>query len=310
MMPFIAEWMWQHEAIFLEEPTTPGFEQMLTGELSINDYLLSTDVEYPVFSRGMCRLLRELNAEGKKIHQVEPFIESLLHIHGFFADGHGPGDMDPNSIHFHVYRAERAATGALLAYYQTVAVDSFEKAVEAVIKFARTDAARFRLRDSLRAQALSTLVPNYASSYIESGLIHYRLWRLLQDRLRSQARVRPVFLADAALRSMGEKGTLYGPGDQLTLVYIFHPTISQPVWEKLLAARSMIYSKVLEKQELDEEGGTFPHLRDELACIRAVRQLSIDDCHHLFALIRRSSSSEARQLVGAFLAVPERYPRN
>jgi hypothetical protein len=72
----------------------------------------------------------------------------------------------------------------------------------------------------------------------------------------------------------------------------------------------MLYSKILEKQESDEEGGTFPHLRDELASIRAVRQLSIDDCRHLFPLIRRASSSEARQCVAAFSAMPALSPRN
>jgi hypothetical protein len=283
---------------------------MIRGELSVDDYLLPIDVEYPAFSRDMCCLLRELHAEGKKISQVEPFIESLLSIHEFFAEGHKPEDLTKNSIHFYVYRAERAATGALLAYYQTVGTGTFEEAIEAIIRFARADAARFRLRDSLRAQALVSLVQEYPSSYIESGLIHYQLWRLLRDRLPSHVQVQPLFLADAALKSMGEKGHLYGPGDQLTLLYIFHPTISQPGWEKLLAARSMIYSKILEKQELDDTSGTFQHLRDELACIRAVRQLSIDDCRHLFPLIRRARSSEARQLVGSFLAVPERSPRN
>ena len=110
---------------------------------------------------------------------------------------------------------------------------------------------------------------------------------------------------------MGEKGNLYGPGDQLTLLYIFHPTISQHEWEKLLAARSMIYSKILAKEELDDRSGTFPHLRDELACIQAVRHLSIDDCRLLFSLIRRASSSDARQRVTAFLsAVPERLPEH
>jgi len=197
-----------------------------------------------------------------------------------------------------------------LAYYQTVGTGTFEKAIEAIIRFARADAARFRLRDSLRAQALVSLFQEYPSSYIESGLIHYQLWRLLRDRLPSHVRVQPLFLADAALKSMGAKGHLYGPGDQLTLLYIFHPTISQPEWERLFAARSMIYSKILEKQESDEEGGKFPHLRDELACIRAVRQLSIDDCRHLFPLIRRASSPEARQLVATFLAMPELSPRN
>ena len=216
MIPLISEAMRGPEAIFLEEPPAPGFDQMIRGELSVDDYLLPIDVEYPAFSRDMCCLLRELHAEGKKIYQVEPFIESLLSIHEFFADGHKPDDLTKNSIHFYVYHAERAATGALLAYYQTVGTGTFEKAIEAIIRFARADAARFRLRDSLRAQALVSLVQEYPSSYIESGLIHYQLWRLLRDRLPSHVRVQPLFLADAALKSMGEKGHLiraWGPVD-------------------------------------------------------------------------------------------------
>jgi hypothetical protein len=55
----------------------------------------------------------------------------------------------------------------------------------------------------------------------------------------------------------------------LTLLYIFHPTLSQLGREMLLEARSMIYSKFLEKFESDEDGGTFPHLRDELAFRKA-----------------------------------------
>lgn len=305
MIPMISEAMRRHDAVFLEEPPAPGFDRMIRGKLSVDDYLLPIDVEYPRFSREMCRLLRELHAEGKKLHQVEPFIESLVHIHELFADGGRPDDLSRDSIHFHVYRAERAATGALLAYYQTVAAGSFENSIEAVIRFARADAARFRLRDSLRAQALVSLVQEYPSSYVEAGLIHYHLWRLLRERLRTRAQVRPIFLAGAALQSLGENGHIFGPGDQLTLLYIFHPAISQPAREKLLAARSMIYSKILEKQEMVDDEQPFPHLRDELACIRAVRKLSIDDCRSLFPRIRRASSLEARRLVAAFQTMPE-----
>ncbi len=247
MIPLIAEAMRRHEALFLEEPPAPGFDQMIREELSVDDYLLPIDVEYPAFSREMCRLLRELHAEGKKIYQVEPFIESLLSIHEFLAEGRKPDDQDRNSIHFYVYRAERAATGALLAYYQTVGSGAFDEAIEAIIRFARADVASFRLRDSLRAQALVPLVQEHPSSYIESGLIHYQLWRLLRARLPSHVRVQPLFLADAALSAMGEKGHFYGPGDQLTLLYLFHPAILLPEREKLLAARSIIYSKILEK---------------------------------------------------------------
>jgi len=39
---------------------------------------------------------------------VEPFIESLIHIHELFADGRRPDDLARDSIHFHVYQAERA----------------------------------------------------------------------------------------------------------------------------------------------------------------------------------------------------------
>ena len=301
MIPWIAERMRQHEAIFLEEPGSPDFQQMLSGALPIEHYLLPLDVEYPDFSRRMCMLQRELHAEGKAIHQVEPYVETLIHIQEFFAEGGRPADIAPGSLAYHVYRAEKAATAALLAYYQTVATGPFEDAVYSVLRFARVDAARFRLRDSLRAQEMARLIPKYRSSYVEAGLMHYPLWRLLRRSLPSSARVSPVFLAHAAQTASTEKGHLYGPGDQLTFLYIFHPAISQPEREKLLAARSMVYSKILEKNELDEKLDTFPHLRDELACIRAIRQLSLEDCKHLFPLIRRADTQEARRVITELL---------
>ena len=97
MIPLISEAMRRPEAVFLEEPPTPGFDQMLRRELSVDDYLLPIDAEYPAFSRDMCCLLRELHSEGKKIYQVEPFIESLLSIHEFFAEGRKPDDLSKNS---------------------------------------------------------------------------------------------------------------------------------------------------------------------------------------------------------------------
>jgi hypothetical protein len=301
MIPWIAERMRQHEAVFLEEPGSPEFRRMLSGGLAIGDYLLPMDVEYPDFSRAMCLLQRELHAEGKAMFQVEPFIETLIHIQEFFADGGRPDGLSPDSLEYHVYKAEKAATAALLAYYQTVVTGPFEDAVDSVLRFARVDAARFRLRDSLRAQELARLIPKYGTSYVEAGLMHYQLWRLLRRLLPSAARVSPVFLANAARPSLSEKGHLYAPGDQLTFLYIFHPAISQPELEKLLGARSMVYSKILKKNELDERLETFPHLRDELACIRAIRQLSLEDCKRLFPLIRRAGTLEARGIITEFL---------
>jgi hypothetical protein len=302
MIPLISNWMLRHEAIFLEEPPDPDFEQMLSGSLAVDDYLSLLDVEYPTFSQQMCKLLRELKAKGKHIFQVEPFWEILLSIHEFFVEGHHPGEIQKDSVQYPVYLAERNATQALLAYYQTVMAGSFDDTIRAIIRFARVDAARFGLRDSLRAQALAPLIKEYPSAFIEAGVIHYPLWRLLRRQVQPYHRVQLIFIADAALHTLGKKGHLFGPGDLLTLMYIFHPTVAQPKREALLAARSLIYSKIAAKEESTEDLNTLPHLRDELACIQIARRLSIDDCRRLFPLVRGAASSDARQIVAEYLA--------
>jgi len=294
MIPYMADWMRRHDAIFLEEPPAAGFAQMLTGELAVNDYLRELDVEYPAFSRNLCYLLQELKAEGMKIFQIEPFLEILLNIHEYFAEGHRPEELNKSSVQYPVYLAERNATGALLAYYQIVMSGSFEASIEAIKQFARLDAARFRLRDSLRAQALAPLIKEYPSTFIEAGVIHYPLWRLLRRRVPPYHRVQLIFIADAALHTLGKKGHLFGPGDLLTMMYIFHPTVAQPKREALLAARSLIYSKLVAKEESTEDLNSLPHLRDELACIQIARRLSTDDCRRLFPLVRGATSSDAR----------------
>ncbi len=309
MIPLIADRMRRHDAIFLEEPPADGFESMLAGGLAVDDYLRPLDVEYPAFSRDMCYLLRKLRAKGKKIFQVEPFLEILLGIHEFFADGHGPAELNKNSVQYPVYLAERNATKALLDYYQTAMTGSFEDAIGAVKQFARMDAARFRLRDSLRAQELYLNVGKYSSSYIEAGVIHYPLWRLLRKQMLQPEKVQMMHLADEALKTMGDKGHLYGPGDQLTLLYVFHPNLATTRREALLAARSIIFSKINEKEELTDDLSGFPHLRDELACIRTIQQLDLDDCRRIFPLVRRAKSSEARQLVAQHLAASRQQIR-
>ena len=97
MIPIMAGLMKEHEAVFLEEPPAEGFEEMLAGTLSVDDYLWPMDVEYPLFSRAMCQRLRELKAEGKQIFQVEPFLAALLDIHDFFAEGGTPQDLPRDS---------------------------------------------------------------------------------------------------------------------------------------------------------------------------------------------------------------------
>lgn len=302
MIPLIFDRMECHEAIILEEPPDTGFERMLAGRLAVDEYLMQLDVEYPAFSRNMCYLLRELRARGKQIFQVEPFLEILWGVHELFAEGHHPAKLKKNSIQYPVYLVERNATRALLDYYQTVMAGSFDDTIGAIIRFARMDAARFNLRDSLRAQALKSLIGKFTSTYVEAGMMHYPLYRLLGQQVSPSLQVRPLFLVNRALKKIGKAGHLYGPGDLLTLLYIFHPKIAASTRQQLLAARSLIYTKIIAKEEKLDSQNTFPHLRDELDCIRTVQRLSLNDCRRLFPLVRRAKTSDAHQIVGQYLS--------
>jgi hypothetical protein len=304
-----ADLMQRHEVIFLEEPPAPGLKEMLEGVLPVDDYLLPAEVEYPEFSRSMCRLLRELYRKGKTVIQVEPFLENLLAIHTFFSQDHRPDELKPRSLQHQVYLAEKEATRALLDYYQTVMNGSFSAAIEAIIEFARVDAARFRLRDRLRADALATHLSGWSTAYIEAGAMHYAMYPMIRKRMPGSFRIKPVFLAHRALQTLGAKGHLFGPGDQLTLMYLFHPEISGTLKEALLAARALIYTKLIEKEELSADLKTFPHVRNELACIRSVEGLGLNDCERLFPLIRRVSSADARIIVDDYFRKVKKQPR-
>ena len=302
MIPVMLEQMHNHDIIVLEEPPSPDFGAMLNGGMTIDDYLSTLDLEFPAFSHRMCGILRKLHREGKKIFQVEPFLKFLVDIHEFFSDGNEPDDISKNSIRYLVYVAERNATGALLSYYHTVMSGTFEQTVGAVKRFARKDAERFRLRDSLRAQALGSFIDNYPSVFIEAGLIHYQLWMQLRRQMKGSSRLKLVFLANGVLKRSGIKGHLYGPGDQLTLMNVFRPNLRETERETLLAARSLIYSKIITKNELTDNLNTLTHLRDELKCIDMVRRLNLEDCRRLFPLIRGAVTTQAYQIVSKYLA--------
>jgi hypothetical protein len=299
-LAFSAPLMERHDTIFLEEPPTPGFQSLLHGTLAIEDYLLTVDMEFPEFARKTCVLLQQLHRKGKKIYQVEPFLEVLAGIHDTFADGGAPSDLPEDSIQYTVYQAEKKATGALLEYYQTVLRGSFEVTVETVKKFARADAARLLLRDSLRAKALARKMVKHPSAYVEAGYIHYSLWVKLARALDSGSRPKPIFLMAPVVKPLLGKRQVLGPGDRLTLLYLFHPQI-RGVHVDLLAAQSLVFIKLLEKEEIQEGNHPYPHTQDEVNALRMTESLSLDDCKRLFSDIRLAKTQEARAIVHAYL---------
>lgn len=117
-------------------------------------------------------------------------------------------------------------------------------------------------------------------------------------------RVKPVFLDRLVAKDAGPRQQLYSPGDQLTLSYIFHPRKADIEHETRLAARSIIYSKIIHKEENTENSKAFVHITDEKACIRMVKKLSINDCWRLYGFIRKVQTIEALRIVENFLEPP------
>jgi hypothetical protein len=294
------ELMDRHEAVILEEPPDDRFRRMLSGKLSIDSYLETLDLEYPEFSRRMSKTLRELHGAGKKLYQVEPFLEKLLEIHELFAEGGSPADLKEGTNLHKIYAAERNATSALIDFYRVSVRGTFEKTVDAVKRFARADAQRFMLRDRMRADAIVEVLIPQGTYYIEAGQIHYALWRELKRRLPADYLLTVTFLMAEAVREMGYRGHLYGPGDLLTLLYLFHPNRNSRE-EDLFAARALIYNKLIAKEEIVKITDPYPHTRDELETAATVRNLSMTDCRRLFYLIRRTSTDTARDMVRHYL---------
>lgn len=295
-LPFAAEQMQSHEAILLEEPETQGFEQMLKDNLSIENYLCETDFEYPEFSRRACELFQTLYQNGKQLFQVDPFITQLNAIHEFFASGGKPHEIEPNTPLGLVYNAERDYSAALLAYYEKCLTAPFDKVVGLVKRFAREDARRTRLRDQMRAEAIVALIPPYEAVYVEAGLLHLSLLNRLAKGLPAEYCLRPVYLMAPVVRQLNSRRQALGPGDKLTLLYTYRPDSTQPRAHRL-AAQSLIYTKIIIKEEMAGPANTFPHTRNEVESSTLVERLSYRDCEKLYALIKHRTRQEALQIV-------------
>lgn len=300
-LPPALELMARQEAVVLEEAPEADFTAVLAGDLRIDDYLADKEVEFPRYSREQLLGLRRLYEQGVQVLQVEPYLERLIGIHEALAAGQQRAAVEGRAEFREVYAAESRATAALLRFYRLAHTASFPEVVAAVQDFARADAARFRLRDSLRAAAIATLVHDFRRLYVEAGYIHLYLVRSLRRRLARRARVRPVFLLAARSRALMGRPRPLGPGDLLTLKYIFGQAMSSDA-AALLAAQSLIHIQLLNKDELLPGPETAPHLADEARAWRLSTALSYQDCQHLYPRVRRLAPAEAVAEVEGYLA--------
>ena len=130
--------------------------------------------------------------------------------------------------------------------------------------------------------------------------MHYALRGELTKVLAGRARVKPVFLMASIVKPLLGKRQAFGPGDILTLLYLYHPKI-RGAQVDLLAARSLVYIKLLEKQEMEEEDGLYPNTHNEVKTIQMTQTLTFEDCKRLYSKIRLAKSDEALYIVQTYL---------
>jgi hypothetical protein len=297
-LPLSQPLMEAHAQIVLEEPPHPLFSEMVRGRISTDEYLFDQDVEYPAFSHQQCDLLRSLFKADKELIQIEPYLDYLIEVQDFFAEGGGPHDLDRSTVDYQVYLREKEATRALIDYYQAVRGDDFTKLIESIKTFARADARRFELRDHLRAEAIAKSLDDRRSTCVEAGPMHLLLFHHLRSLMPPGWSIKPVFVEHYGLNALGLKSGLYGPGDKLTVHYLFNRTLP-PETADLLCARTLVFMKIVHKEEFPDRQGPFPHLRNENRAAALVNRLSFSRCRELFTQIRDKTEEEALALVSA-----------
>mgnify|MGYP000187961274 CR=1 FL=1 len=293
-LPLARSAMEGHEALLLEEPHTPGFEEMLSGEMDIAKYLELTDYEFPDYTYRSCELIREFHNRGVAVRQVDPFMDELIGIHEFFISGGEPEKIPSGTVTREVYEAEREWTKRLLAFYKASRSGEFDRIVASVKAFARADAQRGRLRDRMRAERITEILVDFNSVYVEAGYIHIPLMPELLRRIPRDCRFTPAYITEPVLLQLTGRRRLLGPGDVLTMLYAFRPERKDSRCD-LLAARSLVYNQVVIKEEMSPDNQeSHPHTRDEIEAIDLAASLGYEQCRELFHRLSSLSTTDAK----------------
>jgi hypothetical protein len=296
-LPFVKKLIENHDVIIIEEAPNPRFADMLNRKITIDECLGEEDMQFPEFSRRMYKILQEFHLMGKKILQVEPYMERLMNIYKMFSEGKEPADVLNIPGTGEVYEAEKKATGALLHFYESSMRNSFPETIEAVKMFARADADRFRLRDKMRAEAIVRILPEDKKVYVEAGSMHIHLEKTLKQILEKRWRIRTEFSLEPVMKKLTGKKQVMPPGDLLTAHYIFCKKNNEK-FETLQAARSLIYIKLLKKEEMiPSKAEKTPHTKDEIRAIELANKFTPTQCEELYRKIRFRNRYQALEIV-------------
>jgi hypothetical protein len=89
---------------------------------------------------------------------------------------------------------------------------------------------------------------------------------------------------------------LIPPGDLLTFRYLVRAP-EDSAQEALLAARAMIYNRLMEKDENFESAYAHPHMDAEALVLQIISGLDTEQCRDIFDRIRQMGVRESLALV-------------
>lgn len=315
VLPFARGYMEQADWIILEEPYNPDFNRFLSEEVDEEIYLKTEDFWFPQFVMETLKMLKGFYKEGKRILQIEPYLERIKSIQERLERNESI-DFDSDEELKKIYSLENKAVGKLLEFYEASFKGDFETIIEKVKSFSRADAERFKFRDYLRAkrivEVLNTL-PNEGKIYVEAGTIHQYFKKLLTLALKHKIKVAHKFLLEELFKALFQKPFVFPPGELLTLRYIFNLKKNDEL-ENLLSARSLIYIKIIPKEELmPTENDPFPHLKKELKAVVMTERLSFEDCRWLYKRLffikdPEEAEREVENYIRKVLGIPINLP--
>ena len=287
------------DLIVLEEPQTPGFSEMLAGELPVDEYVMLTDFEFPEYAKLQSSLLQKLHNQGAHIEQIHPWLDRLITVQEFFASGKGPADVPKGSPEESVYLREKVWTSALVNFYEASSKGDFDEMIEAVMAFAKMDALKINDIDRSRAESVASYLrerPGFENIYVECGAIHIDMIMFLRRRLQPSGPIRVVHLMEETCKPRFGRRRMLPPGDILTFRYLLGKKRDVRM-ERLLSARAVVYNKLIRKDEMVGQDSATPHLEDEALVIGLVSALDYDECKKLHPVIQSLSAKNALEVV-------------
>ena len=101
---------------------------------------------------------------------------------------------------------------------------------------------------------------------------------------------------------LGLRSGLYGPGDKLTAHYLFNHALPEET-ASLLCGRTLVFMKIVQKEEISDRKSLFPHLQSEARAAALANRLSLEQCRELFWDLRDLSEEAALAMVSRHLCV-------